>query len=152
MTAADRLRLTSRLVVMDPDGAVLLFNTAAPDSSGFTRWITPGGGVDPGESHLVAAQRELFEETGQTLSIAPEPVWTYDFEVAWDQADHNRGYAEYFFVHTQRFEPVSTFWTAEEHVDVTGWHWFGVEELEVGTDPFEPVYLPTLIRECHALL
>ena len=71
MTAADRLRLTSRLVVMDPQGAVLLFNTAAPDSSCFTRWITPGGGVDPGESHLVAAQRELFEETGQTLSIAP---------------------------------------------------------------------------------
>ena len=152
MTAADRLRLTSRLVVMDPDGAVLLFNTAAPDSSGFTRWITPGGGVDPGESHLVAAQRELFEETGHTLAISPEPVWTYDFEVAWDQADHNRGYAEYFFVHTQRFEPVSTFWTAEEHVDVTGWHCFGVEELEVGTDPFEPVYLPTLIRECHTLL
>lgn len=152
MAPADRLRLTSRIVVMDPEGSVLLFNTAAPDSSGFSRWITPGGGVDPGETHLVAAERELFEETGQKRTIGPEPVWTYHFDVAWDQADHNRGYAEYFLIQAERFEPISTFWTPEEHVDVTGWHWFSVEELESGADPYEPVYLPTLIRECHALL
>ncbi len=152
MVAADRLRLTSRIVVMEPGGSVLLFNTAAPDTSRFSRWITPGGGVDPGETHFAAAQRELFEETGQRVSIQPEPVWTYEFPVAWDEADHNRGYAEYFFARTERFTPVSTYWTAEEHIDVTGWNWFTAEDVESGSEPYEPLHLPTLIRECLRFL
>jgi len=131
---------------MDPQGCVLLFLTAAPDSSGFTRWITPGGGVDPGESHDDAARRELFEETGYQVDDVGQPVWTYDFEVTFDQADHNQGHAEYFHLQTQRFEPVSTFWTPEEHVDVTDWRWFSAEQLETSQDPYEPVHLPELIR------
>jgi len=116
MAPVDRLRLTSRIVVMDPEGSILLFRTTAPDSSGFSRWITPGGGVDPGESHLVAAERELFEETGQTRTLNTTPIWTYDFEVTFDEADHNRGHAEYFFLKTECFEPVSSFWTPKEYV------------------------------------
>jgi 8-oxo-dGTP pyrophosphatase MutT (NUDIX family) len=146
MAPQNRLRLTSRLVVMDPQDCVLLFLTAAPDSSGFTRWITPGGGVDPGESHDDAARRELFEETGYQVDDVGQPVWTYDFEVTFDQADHNQGHAEYFHVRTQRFEPVSTFWTPEEHVDVTDWRWFSAEQLETSQEPYEPAHLPGLIR------
>ena len=152
MVPVNRLRLTSRIVVMDPEGSILLFRTAAPDSSGFSRWITPGGGVDPGESHLVAAERELFEETGQTRTLNTTPIWTYDFEVTFDEADHNRGHAEYFFLKTERFEPISSFWTPEEHIDVTDWRWWGAEELESGDDPYEPMYLPTLVRSCAKLL
>lgn len=152
MTPSNRLRLTSRLVVMDPTGSILMFKTAAPDSSGYSRWITPGGGVDGGETHAEAAVRELWEETGQHLTPHPIPVWTYDFEVNFDQADHNRGHAEYFFVATERFEPVSTYWTTEEHIDVTAWRWWGALELEASQEPFEPAHLPTLIRECLPLL
>ena len=119
--------------------------TQAPDSSGFSRWITPGGGVDPGESHLEAAHRELFEETGQSLPINPEPVWTYEFEVSWDQADHNRGYAEYFVAFaSEEFDPISDFWTPEEHIDVTASTWWSVDDLRHTDDPYEPTHLPTL--------
>lgn len=136
---------------MDPDGAILLFMTAAPDSSGFARWITPGGGVDEGETHYEAALRELREETGRDFEALEGPVWTYEFDVAFDQADHDRGYAEYFFVRTDRFDPVSTHWTEEEHVDVTDWGWFGAEEIERHPQPYEPDYLPTLIRNLLSL-
>jgi 8-oxo-dGTP pyrophosphatase MutT (NUDIX family) len=137
---------------MDPTGACLFFMTAAPDSSGFARWITPGGGVDPGETHAEAGLRELREETGRQFQDAGQPVWTYSFEVTFDEADHNRGYAEYFLVRSERFEPITTFWTAEEHVDVTQWAWFTAQELEARSEPYEPEPLPGVMRQLGSLL
>ncbi len=60
-------RLTSRILLFDESGSILLFLTTAPDTSMFARWVTPGGGVDPGENHAEAAIRELFEETGLAI-------------------------------------------------------------------------------------
>ena len=145
------IRRTSRIVLLSPRDTFLLMMTQAPDSSGFSRWITPGGGVDPGESHLEAAHRELFEETGQKFPISREPVWRYEFDVSWDQATHNRGYAEYFVAYSDdEFEPVSDFWTPEEHIDVTASKWWGAEELAGTTDPYEPLSLPDLFRRVLA--
>jgi len=137
---------------MDPQGACLFFMIAAPHSSGFARWITPGGGVDPGETHEEAALRELREETGRQFDDAGRPVWTYSFDVTFDQADHNRGYAEYFLVQSDRFEPLNTFWTAEERVDVTQWDWFTADELEARNEPYEPEPLPGVMRRLAFLL
>jgi 8-oxo-dGTP pyrophosphatase MutT (NUDIX family) len=145
------IRRTSRIILISPRDTFLLMMTQAPDSSGFSRWITPGGGVDEGESHLEAAHRELFEETGRRLAIAPEPVWRYEFDVSWDQASHNRGYAEYFVAHAdEEFEPVSDFWTPEEHIDVTASKWWAVGELSATTDPYEPLSLPDLFHRVLA--
>lgn len=150
MAAAPGLRRTSRILLIDADGAALLFFTAAPDSSRFSRWITPGGGVAPGEDHARAAVRELFEETGLVVDAVGDPVWSLDFDVAWDEADHDRGHAEYYVLRCERFTPASTNWTAEEHVDVTAHRWFTADELEASGEPFEPAELPALLRRFRA--
>ena len=147
MGPARGLRRTSRIILVDADGAALLFLTAAPDSTRFARWITPGGGVDPGETHEQAAVRELFEETGLVIETVGESVFSLDFDVAWNEADHDRGHAEYYVVRCERFEPASTNWTVEEHVDMLGHRWFTADELLRSGEPFEPYDLPRLLRD-----
>jgi 8-oxo-dGTP pyrophosphatase MutT (NUDIX family) len=146
MTTSGVHRLTSRVLLLDRENRVLLFLTTAPDTSGVARWITPGGGVDPGETHHDAAVRELFEETGLRIDDLGAPVWSHDFEVEWDNADHNTGHAEFYFATVDTFEPSSEHWTDEERVDVLEHKWWPLSEL-LGTDePYEPKELVSLVR------
>jgi len=140
-------RLTSRVVLFDREGRVLLFLTLAPDTSGVSRWLTPGGGVDPGETQADAAYRELFEETGLTGVDLGEPVYSHDFDVVWDAADHDTGHAEFYTAVVDNFEPSQENWTDDEKVEVFAHRWFSLDELERLTDRFEPAELVQLVRD-----
>ena len=139
-------RPTSRVLLFDRDDSFLLFLTTAPDTSGIARWLTPGGGVDPGESHADAAVRELFEETGLTGVDLGEPVWQHDFVVQWDAADHDTGHAVFYSAVVDRFDPSTANWTDDEKVDVLEHRWFTLAELISTTDAYEPAELVDLVR------
>ena len=80
MTVPEKLavaRTSARVLLLDGLGRLLLFrggDPAAPE--GGTWWFTPGGGLDPDESLVDGAARELFEETGLRCDPAAlgEPV------------------------------------------------------------------------------
>lgn len=55
-----------RILVEDPAGRILLVRHTY-----VAGWHFPGGGVDPGESILAAALREVREETGVVLPARP---------------------------------------------------------------------------------
>lgn len=70
-TDVEPLRISIRVLVVDDRGATLLCEFRSPDS-GHSWWVPPGGGVEPGETDLDCARRELYEELGRTdLEIGP---------------------------------------------------------------------------------
>ena len=141
------MRPTSRLLVLDEDDRLLLMKTVAPDTSRLARWITPGGGVDPGETHVEAAVRELHEETGQVVTEVGDVVRVDDFEVPWDDADHTHGHAEFFVVRLPHFEVVDDDWTDDERTDILESRWFTLDELTTGDEQVEPADLAGLLRQ-----
>ncbi len=60
-------RKSSRLIIVDEEGRLLLFLYQDEHQSPF--WATVGGELKPGESYAEAAKRELYEETGLAQDV-----------------------------------------------------------------------------------
>ena len=126
-------RETARVILRDRDGHFLLLLTHFDAGVGLPpRWITPGGGIDEGESVLGAAVRELREETGLIVTpaelgdvVAELPGW-------WDWSDGERfhSYVDHFYALTvDRFELDTAGWTESERHDVIDIRWWSLDEL-----------------------
>ena len=134
------------MVLVDQHDATLLiegFDPARRDAG--TWWYTPGGGLEPGETHERAAIREVAEETGAALDDVGPVVAERETEFAFEGRTI-RQRERYFVVRVARFEPVGTGWTALERRATVGMRWWSPAELAATTARVFPADLAGLVR------
>jgi 2,3-bisphosphoglycerate-dependent phosphoglycerate mutase len=144
-------RISARAVILDPSRSrVLLFHLHNKDviskgEAAKSLWITPGGGVEPGEDLLLSLERELEEELG----IMPSSYTVKGH--LWRSTPKPMVYKNkpfmfidnYFLVQLNSDSDTFDFskWTDEEKTVLTKLKWWNWEELRGTTDLVVPPQL-----------
>lgn len=139
-----------RLVVLDADDRILLFHVrdATYPEQGAS-WELPGGGIDPGETYVDTAIRELHEETG--LRVTPEqvgePHWRRDVTFRL----HGERRLQHEQVLTVRLPSRQPKIDGAQRVgfedeDFFGFRWWSVEDIAGSAERFYPGRLPALLQ------
>lgn len=144
LNPALRLRRAARIIVLDPEGRVLMFRYDVPGRPPF--WVTAGGECEPDESFEDAARRELLEETGiiadpgpQIARLTPEFV-TVEGEPV--QADER-----FFIVHVAEARIDTSRHTALEQRLMTQHRWFTRAELADWAEAVFPQTITDMIEQ-----
>lgn len=139
------LRHARRAVLLTPSGEVLLMRIREP-TTGWTAWITPGGGAEPGETPEATLRRELFEETGLGDFATADLVWGRDHTFEWEGREC-RQIEEFYRIPVARFEPTAERNPAPiENRAFRGFRWWAVEAIERSPETFVPARLGALLR------
>jgi 8-oxo-dGTP pyrophosphatase MutT (NUDIX family) len=135
-----RVRPAIRALVVDEHDRVLLLRWEEPFGSAF--WVTPGGGIEPGEDEAAALLRELREEAGLAEPQIGTRLWTADF-VRPDQGRWCRQPENVYLVRV-RAADVSVPDLVDEQI--TAHRWWTLRELERSDELFGPLDLPRRVR------
>ena len=136
-----------RVVLADASGRVLLIHVETEEVPGGW-WELPGGGINPGESYLEAAVREIKEETGLVLDPAQigPPTWRRD--TTWRSRGKRRLQHEVVvFAQVAADQPtiVDGGRSPTEIEDYVTARWWNVAEIIQSQERYYPSRLPELL-------
>ena len=133
-------RRAVRVLVLDEADRMLLFLDSDLGLDPVAHWwVTPGGGVDPGESDLEAAVRELREETGLVVDAGELVGPLLTRVVVHGYSDKVVDQTEVFYVvRVRAFEVDTAGHTEEEMLTVADIRWWDLAELATTSDDVWP--------------
>jgi 8-oxo-dGTP pyrophosphatase MutT (NUDIX family) len=130
-----------RAIVLTPERKVLLMRIRAPDG-GDLFWITPGGGLEAGESEEFGLRRELKEELGlEQFEVGPL-VWRRQHTFNWGGTRICQR-EQYRIVHVAEFEPRMS--DAVEARVLDRFRWWHTDELAMAREPLTPRTLADIV-------
>jgi 8-oxo-dGTP pyrophosphatase MutT (NUDIX family)/SAM-dependent methyltransferase len=143
-------RRAARVILVDSESRVMLQKYARHGGDSDV-WITPGGGLDPGESPPVAAARELYEEAG--LQVDPAELGPM---VATSSGRADLGWAsglfrDDFYVYRTDITDVSPTHLSDLEIRLfLEARWWTVDELATTSEVVYPLGLVDLVRSLVA--
>ncbi|MEU8935669.1 NUDIX domain-containing protein [Streptomyces sp. NPDC048409] len=138
-------RRAARVLCLDAAHRLLLLRWRDP-FDGSWLWEPPGGGIEAGETPLVAARRELVEETGLDPAAVRDRSVPVDRDVRWNGMRYIG--TEYFFVARFADEQPSLVRTGllpDEQATLDTHLWIAWSDLGSLPDPVEPPQLPSVL-------
>lgn len=146
-------RHTARLLLVDSDHRLLLMRIsegavpeAGPRGTNRELWVTLGGRIEPGESVLSAAERELHEETGITDAQVGPVVW-YGEQILQINGKPRLLKENFVFARCSASSLTDAGWTAEERQAIAEMRWWSLLELSAGQQQIKPPGLGRLMQE-----
>lgn len=142
-------RRAARVLLLDDAGRVLLFRGGDPaEPERGTWWLTPGGGLDEGESPAQGAARELFEETGLRLPVhdLEGPVLLREVEFDFERVRYAQS-EQFFLARVDAHDVDTRGFTALEVRSVFEHRWWTRDELRGTADTVYPQGLVELLDE-----
>jgi 8-oxo-dGTP pyrophosphatase MutT (NUDIX family) len=146
-------RDSARILLVDARDRLLLFrflNQPGQPELG-TVWLTPGGGIKDGEQTGEAAARELFEETGLSVSrddLGPIVAFTFGTaDLGWMAGEFHDAF---FFHRVTRHDVDTRGFEDLEASTFVEYRWWSVNELAQTTETVIPNGLATLLNDLLA--
>ncbi len=138
-----RIRDAARALLLDTERRVLLVRFEFPTA---TRWALPGGGLEPGESHVDALRRELEEEVGLVDAAIGPQIWHRLHMVAFLNGEYDGQRERIHLVECSTFDPEPRLTWAQLNAEfVHELRWWTIDEITASTVKFAPTELGSLI-------
>jgi 8-oxo-dGTP pyrophosphatase MutT (NUDIX family) len=130
------------VILFDARSRVLLMRWRLQD--GGSVWITPGGGLDPGETHAQAALRELGEEVGLREARLGPWVWSREHRLRWNGRDILQR-ERFHLVRVEAHEVDRSANDENERRVIEEMRWWSPAEIAASSEAFSPRRLAELL-------
>jgi 8-oxo-dGTP diphosphatase len=141
------IRKSARAILINNENKILLFKFIFKEMlEEKVIWVTPGGGVEPGEDFEAALKRELFEETGLSFkSIGP---WIWTKEVLFKGKEREFiSHERYYLIKINNTDISFENMTLNEVTTLRGFKWWDANELLSSKEEFFTSQIGKLFSE-----